>query len=123
MVLVDTSIWISHFRKGNTHLKELLDDESVVCHPFIIGELACGGLKNRNEILSLLKALPQSKTAESDEILQFIESKRLFGKGLGLVDVHLLASALLTKMLLWTADKPLQTAADKLNILHDKNKA
>ncbi len=123
MVLVDTSIWISHFRKGNTHLKELLDDESVVCHPFIIGELACGSLKNRKEILSLLKDLPQAQTAESDEILQFIENKRLFGTGLGLVDVHLLASALLTKMLLWTADKPLQTAADKLNILHDKNKA
>ena len=122
MVLVDTSIWISHFRKGNTHLKELLDDESVVCHPFIIGELACGGLKNRNEIISLLNALPQAQTAESDEILQFIESKRLFGTELGLVDVHLLASALLTKMLLWTADKPLQTAADKLNILHEKNK-
>ncbi|MGR3301890.1 MAG: PIN domain-containing protein [Candidatus Scalindua sp.] len=123
MVLVDTSIWISHFIKGNTHLKELLNDESVACHPFIIGELACGGLKNRKEILSLLKALPQVQTAESDEILQFIDSKRLFGTGLGLVDVHLLASALLTKMLLWTADKSLQTAADKLNILHDKKKA
>tara|TARA_B100000315_G_scaffold228943_1_gene238146 strand:+ start:10981 stop:11340 length:360 start_codon:yes stop_codon:yes gene_type:complete len=118
MVLVDTSIWISHFKEGNSHLKELLEDDSVVCHPFIIGELACGGLKNRKEIISLLKALPKVQTAESDEILQFIESKRLFGKGLGFVDVHLLASALLTKVLLWTADKPLQRAAAKLRILH-----
>ena len=119
MVLVDTSIWISHFREGNSHLKELLEDESVVCHPFIIGELACVGLKNRKEIISLLKALPQVQTAESDEILQFIESRRLFGTGLGFVDVHLLASALLTKVLLWAADKPLQRAATKLNILQE----
>ncbi len=118
MVLVDTSIWISHFRKGNSHLKELLEDESVVCHPFIIGELACGGLKNRKEIISLLKALPQAQTAESDEILQFIESKRLFSAGLGFIDIHLLASSLLTKVFLWTADKPLQRAAAKLNIFH-----
>lgn len=118
MVLVDTSIWIFHFREGNPHLKELLQDESVICHPFIIGELACGGLKNRKGIISLLKAQPQAQTAESDEILQFIEINRLFGTGLGFVDVHLLASALLTKVFLWTADKPLQTAAAKLNILH-----
>ena len=118
MVLVDTSIWVSHFREDNSHLSELLEDESVVCHPFIIGELACGGLKNRKEIISLLKALPQTQTAESDEILQFIESKRLFNTGLGFVDVHLLASSLLTKVLLWTADKPLQRAAAKLSILH-----
>ena len=76
------------------------------------------GLKNRNELISLLKALSKVQTAESDEILQFIEIKRLFGTGLGFVDVHLLASALLTKVLLWTADKPLQTAATKLSILH-----
>ena len=118
MVLVDTSIWISHFRKGNSHLKELLQDDSVACHPFIIGELACGGLKNRKVIISLLKALPEVQTAESDEIINFIESKRLFGTGLGFVDIHLLASALLTKVLLWTSDKPLQTAAAKLNILY-----
>jgi hypothetical protein len=95
-----------------------LGDDSVVCHPFILGELACGGLKNRKEIISLLKALPEVQTAENDEILHFIESKRLFGTGLGFVDIHLLASALLTKALLWTADKTLQTAAAKLRILY-----
>ena len=118
MVLVDTSIWISHFREGNSHLKELLKNESVVCHPFIIGELACGGLKNRREIIALLKALPQAQIAENDEILQFIESKRLFSSGLSLVDVHLLASTLLTKALLWTADKKLHRAAAKLKIIN-----
>lgn len=118
MVLVDTSIWIFHFKKGNPHLKELLLDEYVVCHPFIIGELACGRLKNRKEIISLLRALPQAQTAEDDEILQFIESKRLMGLGIGIVDVHLLASALLTKVSLWTADKRLYTAASKLNIIY-----
>ncbi len=118
MVLVDTSIWISHFREDNSHLSELLEGEFVTCHPFIIGELACGGFKNRKEIISLLKVLPQVQTAESDEILQFIDSKRLFNTGLGFVDVHLLASSLLTKVLLWTSDKPLQRAAARLNILH-----
>lgn len=118
MVLVDTSIWISHFREGDSHLKDLLKDESVVCHPFIIVELACGGLKNRKEVLSLLKALPRTQIAENDEVLQFIENKRLFSTGLGFVDVHLLASSLLTKALLWTADKKLNRAAAKLNIVH-----
>ncbi len=118
MVLVDTSIWVSHFREGNTHLEELLLDEYVVCHPFIIGELACGRLKNRKEIISLLQVLPQAQTAENDEILQFIENKQLMGIGIGIVDVHLLASALLTKVLLWTADKQLRAVATKLIVLY-----
>ena len=118
MILADTSIWISHLRKGNPHLKELLFDSAVVCHPFIIGELACGCIKNRKEIISLLKTLPQAQTAENDEILRFIEDKRLTGLGIGIIDVHLLASALLTKVSLWTFDKKLQVAAHKLNILY-----
>jgi hypothetical protein len=118
MVLVDTSIWVSHFREGNPHLEELLLDEYIVCHSFIIGELACGRLKNRKEIISLLQALPQAQTAENDETLQFIERKQLMGIGIGLVDVHLLASALLTKVLLWTADKQLRAVATKLNVLY-----
>ena len=118
MVLVDTSIWISHFREDNSHLKKLLIDESVACHPFIIGELACGNIKNRKEIISLLQALPQTLVAESDEILAFIEHKRLMGVGIGLIDVHLLASSLLTNLPLWTADKRLRTTASKFNILY-----
>ncbi len=118
MVLVDTSIWISHFREGNSYLKKLLLDESVVCHPFIIGELACGHIKNRKEIISLLQALPQAQTAENDEILQFIEHKRLIGLGIGLIDVHLLASSLLSNVLFWTADSQLRTTASRLNVLY-----
>ncbi len=116
MVLVDTSIWISHFREDNSQLKKLLIDESVACHPFIIGELACGNIKKRKEIISLLQALPQALVAETDEILAFIEHKKLMRVGIGLIDVHLLASALLTDLPLWTADRRLRSTASKFNI-------
>ncbi|OGL44703.1 MAG: ribonuclease [Candidatus Schekmanbacteria bacterium RBG_16_38_11] len=118
MVLIDTSIWISHFQEENPHLKELLLEGSVVCHPFVIGELACGNIKNRKEIISLLRDLPEAETLENDEILQFIENKRLMGLGIGLIDIHLLASSVLTNVLLWTADKQLRSVASKLNILY-----
>jgi hypothetical protein len=118
MVLVDTSIWISHFRENNSHLKKLLIDESVTCHPFIVGELACGNIKNRKEIILLLQALPQTLVAEGDEILAFIEHNKIMGIGIGLIDVHLLASALLTNLPLWTSDKKLRTTASKFNILY-----
>ena len=116
MVLVDTSIWISHFRENNSHLKKLLLDESVSCHPFIIGELACGNIKNREEIIPLLQAIPQALVVENDEVLQFIEHKKLMGIGIGLIDVHLLASSFLTGIPLWTADKRLHMTASKYNI-------
>ena len=96
MVLVDTSIWVDHLRKGEPHLKELLKQGCVVCHPLIIGELACGLLKNRVKILGLLRTLPQSRRAEDDEVLYFIEQHSLMGRGIGIVDVHLLASCRLT---------------------------
>ena len=118
MVLVDTSIWISHFRENNSHLKKLLLDESVACHPFIIGELACGNIKNRKEIIPLLQALPKALVAENDEVLQFIEQKKLMGIGIGLIDVHLLASSLLTGVPLWTTDKRMRTTASKFNIIY-----
>ena len=120
MILVDTSIWISHFRKGNSHLGKLLLDELVVCHPFVIGELACGHIKNRIEIISLLKALPKAEAVENDEILYFIEHRKLMGLGIGLIDAHLLASSLLTNTLLWTADKQLSTVAAKLKVLYNE---
>ena len=91
-------------------------DAEVICHPFIIGELACGNLKNRNEILSLLKSLPLAPTIEFDEFIFFIERNRLMGIGMGFVDVHLLASAKLSEIPLWTADKSLKSAATKLNL-------
>jgi predicted nucleic acid-binding protein len=118
MVLIDTSIWVSHLKSGNFHLKGLLQDGKVVTHPFIIGELACGNLKKREEILSLLKALPAAATALHEEVLQLIENHRLMGLGLGYVDVHLLAAALLTAVPLWTHDKPLKEAAIKLQVAY-----
>jgi predicted nucleic acid-binding protein len=115
-VLVDTSVWIAHLRKGEAGLVKLLEEEVVLCHPFIIGELACGNLKNRQEILSLLQSLPQTPQAENDEALHFIERNGLMGKGLGWVDVHLLASALLVEARLWTLDKALQKASQEMKI-------
>jgi predicted nucleic acid-binding protein len=116
MVLVDTSIWIDHLKKGNAPLEKLLLDMAVVCHPFIIGELACGNLKNRNEILSLLHSLPVAPILEHNEILYFIESKKLMGIRIGLIDVHLLASAHLAQAPLWTIDKKLLSASNALGI-------
>ncbi len=91
-------------------------DAEVMCHPFIIGELACGNLKNRIEIITLLQSLPMASMIEFDEFLFFIDKNRLIGKGIGFVDVHLLASAQLTGVPLWTADKKLRFAADQLKI-------
>ncbi len=118
MVLVDTSIWVTHLRQGNRQLEILLIDAGVMCHPFIIGELACGNLKNRNEILSLLKSLPLAATIEFDEFIFFIERNPLMGIGIGFVDVHLLASAQLTEIPLWTTDKRLKSAATKLDLAY-----
>jgi predicted nucleic acid-binding protein len=116
MVLVDTSIWVTHLRQGSRQMEKLLMDAEVMCHPFIIGELACGNLKNRNEIISLLQSLPMVSTIEFEEFLFFIDKNQLMGKGIGLVDVYLLASAQLTGVPLWTADKRLKGAADQLKL-------
>ncbi|MDA8307848.1 MAG: PIN domain-containing protein [Deltaproteobacteria bacterium] len=115
MILVDTSVWVSHLRNGEIGLTALLNEGHVVCHSFIIGELACGNLKNRSEILSLFQALPMAVQAEHEEVMEFIERHRLMGKGLGYIDVHLLASAVLTDVSLWTFDRRLIEAASKLN--------
>ena len=116
MVLVDTSIWVAHFRQGSRKLEKLLMDAEVMCHPFIFGELACGNLRNRNEIIPLLQSLPTASMIEFDEFLFFIERNHLMGKGVGFVDIHLLASAQLTGVPLWTADKRLKSAADQLSL-------
>ena len=116
MILVDTSIWITHFRHCSRQLEKLLMDAEVICHPFIIGELACGNLKNRDEIISLLKSLPMAPTVEFDEFLFFVDRHQLMGKGVGFVDIHLLASAQLIGVPLWTTDKRLKSAADQLKL-------
>ena len=102
MLLVDTSVWVRHLREGDPGLEKLLNDGEVMCHPYIIGELACGNLKNRNQVLFLLQLLPSATLASHEEILQFIEANQLMGKGLGYVDVHLSASAVLTGVQMWT---------------------
>jgi predicted nucleic acid-binding protein len=116
MILVDTSVWIDHFRNGNAELKELLISNEVMVHPFIIGELACGSIKNRNEILSLLNELPRTVIAEHQEVLRLIEERKLYGKGIGLIDAHLVASALLSKVRLLTMDTPLKRVVALLDM-------
>jgi predicted nucleic acid-binding protein len=115
-VLVDTSVWIDHFRVGNKNLATLLENSDMLCHPFVIGELACGLLHRRSEILESLKTLPMAPLLQNDEALHFMESHNLIGKGIGLVDVHLLASAYLGKVRLWTRDKRLRQLARKLGV-------
>ena len=118
MVLVDTSVWVSHLRHGNEDLQKLLHDGEVVCHPFIVGELACGNLKNRDEILTYLQSLPMTILAEDEEVLEFIENNQLTGKGLGYIDIHLIASAVLTDVPFWTLDKPLDKFTKKIGITY-----
>lgn len=112
MILIDTSVWVDHLRRGDVELAALLDDNSVLIHPFVIGELACDSLADRHTVLDLLKDLPAARIAEPDEVLTFIDAHRLHGKGIGYVDVHLLAAAALTEgATLWTRDKRLHAAA------------
>lgn len=116
MVLVDTSVWVSHLRDGNAELANLLNNGRVLCHPLIVGELACGNLKDRAIILSFLQLLPMSSEAEHHEVLSCIENNHLMGKGMSYVDVHLISSAILTGVPIWTLDKKLAQAADTLHI-------
>jgi predicted nucleic acid-binding protein len=116
MVLADTSVWIEHFRAREPALADRLSQGLVVMHPFVSGELACGNLKDRAAILSDLNALPQAKPASNEEVLHLIESRRLWGRGLGWIDAHLLASALLSNCRLWTLDTRLAKAAVELGL-------
>ena len=103
MILVDTSVWVDHLWKNVPPLSEALERGEVTTHPFVIGELACGNLQNRDEVLHLLLALPSATVATNEETLLFIERQKLMGKGIGYIDAHLLASATLTEdTLLWT---------------------
>ncbi len=116
-MLVDTSVWIDHLRRGNQSLAERLEMAEVYCHPFVIGELACGDLSDRREVLSLLAALPQAPEVDHKEVLTFVELNRLNGSGIGWLDAHLLASARLAGVPIWTLDKPLAAAARELKML------
>ena len=121
MILVDTSVWVDHFRKGVSGLERLLNEGEVVTHPFIIGELACGSLRNREEILRLFKELPLLPVLELDEYLHFIDHNRITRFGVGFVDIHLIASVRLSSDFLWTFDKKLTMLAKKIKLaFHEK---
>ncbi len=116
-ILVDTSVWIDHFRQKDEHLVNTLEDNRVLTHPMIWGELACGHLQNLDQILSLFQNLPQTSEATHDEALYCLTSHNLMGQGIGFVDLHLLASTLLTKnTLIWTRDKRLHKSAASLKV-------
>ena len=116
MILVDTSVWVDHFRRGNLTLRALLHDDLVVTHPFVVGELACGRLANRPAILAYLVELPAVAVVEHEEALAFVEARRAVGAGIGWVDVHLLAAAAVDRADLWTLDKRLGALANRLGL-------
>lgn len=115
MILVDTSVWIVHLRAGDTELAQHLDDGAVLGHPWVTGELALGNLRNRGEVLGLLRGLPQAVVADDDEVLRLVERESLHGTGIGYVDAQLLAASRLTSgTRLWSRDKRLRAAAARL---------
>ena len=113
MILVDTSIWIDHLRSGSPALAVLLQNDLVCTHNFVIGELACGNLRNRTEVLGLLQSIPRLAAATEDEVLFFIEKQYLMGRGIGYIDAHLLAATVMNGVRLWTKDKRLMVIADE----------
>ncbi len=115
-MLVDTSVWVDHLRRGDPALSALLNREEVECHPFIIGELACGSLRRRAEVLSLLERLPRVPVGSHAEVLTFVERHRLMGRGIGWMDAHLLASAALAQVPLWTRDRRLSEVARTMGV-------
>ncbi len=117
MLLVDTSVWADHLRGTESGLVALLNEGNVLIHPFVIEELACGNLPQRRVTLGLFDALPVGPVAEHQEILDFIENERLHGTGLGLVDVHLMVSARLARVKIWSKDKALCREAKRLSLL------
>lgn len=119
MILVDTSVWVEHFRRGHAGLAALLRDGLVHTHEFVIGELATGGLSRRGEVLGLLDALPRAQTASHEEAMALLDRRRLWGRGLAWVDTHLLASAVIESRPLWTLDKRLAEAAGALRVAYE----
>lgn len=119
MILIDTSVWIEHLRTGDRELAHLLDADQALVHPFVIGELACGNLARRQEVLAMLQDLPALPAAEASEVLYFIGRNRLMGLGIGYIDMHLLAAVTLAPPAqLWTRDKRLEAVADRLGLAH-----
>lgn len=118
MILVDTSVWIDHLRHGDNTLVKLLNAGQVLAHPFVIGELALGSLRQRDVILDTLNNMPRAKVATDEEVLVLINQSNLYGIGIGYINAHLLASTRLTPgTLLWTRDKRLRAVANQVGLL------
>jgi predicted nucleic acid-binding protein len=116
VILVDTSVWIAHFRADVPELGQTLIDQQVLTHPFIIGELACGNLRDRADTLAWLRRLPAAVVARDSEVMSLIEARHLWRSKIGWVDAHLLASALMSDCQLWSQDRPLREAAARLKL-------
>jgi predicted nucleic acid-binding protein len=116
VTLVDTSVWLNHFRRTDAALTRLLADNLVASHPLVLGEIAAGNLRNRSQTLADLALLPKASLAEESEVHFLLESHRLWGTGLGWVDLHILASAKLSGHSLYTADRALHAAAASLQL-------
>jgi predicted nucleic acid-binding protein len=117
MILVDTSVWVNHFRRRDAALAKLLLDGLAGTHPFVIGELACGAQQDRGSTLLFLRKLAQTPTATEAEVHHLLDSHKLWGTGPGWIDLHLLTAALLSGWSLWTADLAMSRAAAKLGIV------
>jgi predicted nucleic acid-binding protein len=116
LILVDTSVWVDHLRRRNATLATRLEAGDVVCHPFVLGELSLGGLKQRDQILGLLSELPMTPVVPHADVFALVERARLSGRGIGWVDVHLIAGALLGRLRLWTLDRRLAAVAHALHV-------
>jgi predicted nucleic acid-binding protein len=117
VILVDTSVWVEHLRSNSAILSALLDNCRILGHPFVLGELALGNLRQRDDILRVLRRLPQATSASHLEVLRLIDREALYGRGIGYVDAHLLAAARLTAgSKLWTRDRRLQAVAGQLGL-------
>ena len=120
MILVDTPVWIDHWRSPLCHLIELLSNGEILTHPMVIGELACGSIRDRQQTIRILNRLPRAPLAGHSEVIDFIEARRLMGLGVGYIDVHLLASAMLDNSTkLWTVDRRLHNAAVELRVAYE----
>ena len=116
MILVDSSLWIEHFRTSDSKLRDILEQGSAVAHPFVVGELALGHLRKRDEVLLLMGELPKTPHLSDEEVLGFVEVHRLAGTGIGWIDAHLLASAKLAGARVWTRDRALGKVAARLGL-------
>jgi predicted nucleic acid-binding protein len=116
MWLVDSSVWIGHFRHPNHEFQQLLSDDLVLIHPFVIGELACGSMKNRKHVLDYLNLLRLAQSATHEEVMHLLDRHALWSRGIGWVDAHLIASALISHCALWTLDGSLRVAASSAKV-------